>query len=119
MKPQLVNAMLNDGGRLKSDTPYLVVFERPWGNVVGAVVVGGLISTDASSAVEKDVLITDSADGTRIVADRYMVRVGTFGREDVTPANNGLGLEPLQSVLDRVTSKIKQTRSFPSRQSRL
>ena len=120
VKPQLVNAMLNDGGRLKSDTPYLVVFERPWGNVVGAAVVGALISTDASSAVERlSFSITNSGDGTRIVADRYMVRVGTFGREDVTPANNGLGLEPLQSVLDRVTSKIKQTRSFPSRQSRL
>jgi hypothetical protein len=108
VKPQLVNAVINDGGRLKSDSPYLVVFERPWGNAVGAVVVGALLSADASGAVERlSFSIADTGDGTRVVADRYMVKVGSFGREDVNPANNGLGLEPLQSVLDRVTSQIR------------
>ncbi len=107
-KPKLVNAMLNDGRRLKSETPYQVVFEKPWGNVVGAAVVGALVSTDASSAVERLSLYIAEVDGvTRIVADRYMVKVGAFGREDVNPANNGLGLEPLQQVLDRAASQIK------------
>lgn len=108
VKPQLVNAMLNDGGRLKGDSPYLVTFERPWGNAAGAALVGALLSADASSAVERlSFSIADAGDGTRIVVDRYMVKVGSFGREDVNPANNGLGLEPLQSVLDRVTSHIR------------
>jgi hypothetical protein len=108
VKPQLVNALLNDRARLKSDTPYLVVVERPWGNIVGAAVVGALVSADASSAIERlSFSIADTGNGTRIVADRYMVKVGTFGREDVNPANNALGLEPLQSVLDRVASQIR------------
>ncbi|PSO30527.1 hypothetical protein [Bradyrhizobium sp. MOS002] len=108
VKSQLINAMINDGGRLKSDSPYLVTFERPWGNAVGAALVGTLISTDASSAVERlSFSIADTGAGTRIVADRYLVKVGSFGREDASPANNGLGLEPLQQVLDRLAAQIK------------
>ena len=108
-KPKLVNAMLNDGRRLKSETPYQVVFEKPWGNVVGAAVVGALVSTDASSAVERlSLYIAEVDGGTRIVADRYMVKVGAFGREDVNPANNGLGLARLirQRAPERLASVV-------------
>ncbi|WP_298876821.1 hypothetical protein [uncultured Bradyrhizobium sp.] len=108
VKPQLINAMINEGGRLRNDSTYLVTFERPWGNAAGAALVGALVSTYGASAVERlSFSIADAGNGTRIVVDRYMVTVGYFGREDASPANNGLGLEPLQQVLDRVAGQIK------------
>ncbi len=108
VKPQIVNAALNSGLKLRGDSDYQLTFERPWGGVVGSVAVGALLSTNAAPAVERLAFsIADTGTGTRVVLDRYMVKVGSFGREDVNPANNGLGLEPLQTTLDKVTAGIR------------
>jgi len=108
VKPQIVSGALNRGLKLKSDSAYQLTFERPWGGQVGAALVGTLVSTDGSAAVERLTFsIADVGGSTRIVAERYMVKIGSFGREVVNPANNGLGLEPLQSVLESVTASVR------------
>jgi hypothetical protein len=107
VKPQLVNAMINEGGRLRNDSTYLVTFERPRGDAASAALIGALVSTEGVSAIERLAFsIAEARNGTRIVVDRYMVTVGSFGREDIRPANS-FGLEPLQHVLDRVVGQIK------------
>lgn len=107
VKPRLVNAAMNRGLKLKNDTAYQITFERPWGGAAGSAIVGALISTDAGPVVERLTFsIADTGDGTRVVLDRYMVKSGRFGREDVSPANNGLGLDPLQTVLDGIAPSL-------------
>jgi hypothetical protein len=99
---------LNRGLKMRGDTAYQVTFERPWGNQVGAAIVGALISTDASSVVERLTFsIAEAGNGTRIVLDRYMVKVGKFGREDVSLANGPApGLDRLQATLDEMAPSL-------------
>lgn len=112
VKPAIVNAALNRGMKLKGDTAYQATFERPWGNTVGAAVVGALISSDASPAVERMTFsFTEVPAGTRVVLDRYMVKTGSFGREQVSLANGPApGLEPVQTTLDQISSSLQVAR---------
>jgi hypothetical protein len=49
--------------------------------------------------------------GTRVVLDRYMVRTGSFGREEVSLANGPApGLEPVQTTLDQMAGSLQIAR---------
>lgn len=112
IKPLLLNSALNMGMKLRNDTPYQLTFERPWGGAVQSAVVGALLSTNAAGATERlSFSITETGGGTRIVLDRYMVKVGSFGREDATLANGPApGLEPVQATLDRMAHSLQPDR---------
>ncbi len=107
VKPQIVNAMINQGARLKSDSAYQLTFERPWGQ--HGAVIGALLSADGSGAIERLTFsITDSGGGSRVVLDRSMVLIRGFGREDATPAGpNPPGMEPSQEVLEKAVAQAR------------
>ncbi len=107
VKPQVVTAALNNGLRLTGDTEYQLTFERPWGGLVGQAIVGPLISANSKVSERLTFAMADVGGGTRVVADRYMVKVGAFGREEANPANMAPGLEPLQTTLEKVTGTIR------------
>ena len=107
VKPQLVNAILNRGLRLRTDSPFQIVAERKWGGAGGAAVLGALLSSDASDVIERiSFSIADTGAGTRIVADRYMVKYAGTGRETANPANNAPGLDSLQGTLDAMAPAL-------------
>jgi hypothetical protein len=109
VKPRIVGAMMNSGARLKSDSDYLMVFERKWGNAVASATVGILLNSDGSDTMEQlHFSIADTGSGTRVVLDRYMTKVGAFGRESksTTPANNAIGLDSLQGTLDAMAPTL-------------
>lgn len=112
VKPAIVNAAMNRGMKLKGDTLYQATFERPWGSTVGSIVVGALISTDAGAVVERMTFsFAQVPAGTRVVLDRYMVRTGSFGREEVSLANGPApGLEPVQTTLDQMAGSLQIAR---------
>lgn len=109
VKPLLLNSALNRGMKLRSDTTYQLTFERPWGGAVQSALVGALISTNAGNVTERlSFSIAEANGGTRVVLDRYMVKVGSFGREDVTLANGPApGLEPVQATLDQMAPSMQ------------
>ena len=105
-KSRLVNHMTNAGMRLKTDTAYSMTFERPWPNKAAAAAIAILVTSDISEPVERvSVSISDAPGGTRIVADRYMVKYAGTGREQVNPANNAPGLESLQNTLNSLSAR--------------
>lgn len=107
VKARIVGAMMNSGARLKSDSAYLLVFERKWGNLLAASTIGVLRNSDGSDTMEQlHFSIADTGAGTRVVVDRYMTKVGAFGRESTTPANNALGLDSLQGMLDQMAPAL-------------
>src|SRR4051812_42421538 len=53
VKPQIINAVLDLGMVLKSETPSEVTFERPWEITAGSGALAALPSADGSSVVER------------------------------------------------------------------
>lgn len=112
VKPAVVNAALNRGMKMKGDTAYQATFERPWGGTVGSHLVGTMLSSDMSPAVERMTFsFADTGSGTRVVLDRYMVRAGAYGKEQITLANGAApGLEPVQATLDQIAAALPPAR---------
>jgi hypothetical protein len=107
VKPRIVSAMMNSGVRLKSDSAYLLVFERKWGNAIASSIIGVVRNSDGSDTMENlNFSIADVGTGTRVVLDRYMVKIGGFGRESTTQANNAIGLDSLQATLDQMAPAL-------------
>jgi hypothetical protein len=107
VKPLIVNAGMNRGMKLKNDTPYQITFEQPWG---GSVASAALADAMVGASLERLTFsVAESGTGTRVVLDRYMVRA-RYGREEVSPANNGLGTESLQAILDSMAPSLQPAR---------
>lgn len=107
-KPQIVNAILNQGLRIRNDTAYQIITERKWGGHAGAALAGALITNDASDVIERlSFSIAEANGGTRVVLDRYMVRYPGTGRESVTPANGTVYLDNLQATLDAIAATVR------------
>jgi hypothetical protein len=107
-KPQLVNAILNKGLRIKSDSPYQIVTERQMGGIGGAAVLGALLTSDASDVIERfSFSIAEAGGGTRIVLDRYMVKYPGTGRESAIQNNKSIAADNLQATLDSLTAGIR------------
>jgi hypothetical protein len=104
VKPLLVNAAMNRGLKLKTDTAYSITFERPWG---GSLASQALADAMVGVTVERLTFsVAETPDGgTRVVVDRYSVKQ-RYGREEASPANNGLGAENLQAMLDQMAPSL-------------
>ena len=116
VKPKIINAALDLGMTLKHDTPIEVTVERPWDVNSRSAIVGPLANLDGSSLIERLTFsIADSGGGTRVVLDRYMVRVSKQGKEYISLANNSPGTEKLQDILDSVAPSLgaNQTIDLP------
>lgn len=112
VKPAVVNAALNRGMKMRGDTAYTATFERPWGGTAGSHLVGTMLSSDLSPAIERMTFsFAEAGSGTRVVLDRYMVRAGRYGKEQITLANGAApGLEPVQATLDQIAASLPSRR---------
>jgi hypothetical protein len=113
VKPKIINAAQDLGMTLKHETPIEVTLERPWQVNAGPNVVASLASLDGSSQLERFTFsVADSGGGTRIVLDRYMVRVSRQGKEYVSLANDAPGAEKLQGILDSVAPSLESSQTI-------
>lgn len=100
VKPAVINAFINDGYNITSDSQYLVVMRKASDNV-GATLLFG--STNYPAVDERVNLTFAEMDGkTRIVADTSFVANPGTGFEEVIPTTRFEESAEVQTMLDKV-----------------
>ncbi len=110
VKPAIVNAMLNSGLRIKSDTTYNIVFEKQDTNMASAIIFG----TGYGPPVHRVTFAVAEVPGaTRIVADSATFSNAGTAFERRGPAFPEFPPERLQAMLDEIAVSLRRQPSPP------